>query len=109
MNTDTGRNYFVSTFFSKVRYRRPVSVRPTVHPSVCPSVRPPFTIYVDPNIYDIQKIYSLKPFSKFTCSMTRPQGFRIYPGREQRWPMLLKITKPITSTFSPEPLGIFGQ
>ena len=36
------------------------------------------------------------------------QNDKIQAGRESIWPLLLKITKPLKSAFSPEPLNIFG-
>ena len=63
----------------------------------------------------IQMTYSLKPlhpwFLNFTYSMTRLQGFRMIKFRlvgNQKWPLLLKIAKPLKSTFCQEPLDIFG-
>ena len=64
---------------------------------------------------NIQTYFSIKllhlQFSNFTWSMTCHQGLRIiklgqveYP----RWPPFLKIAKITKSTFSPEPLDIFG-
>ena len=64
---------------------------------------------------NIQTSFSIKLlhllFSNFTWSMTWHQGLRIiklgqveYP----RWPPLLQIAKITKSTFSPEPLDIFG-
>ena len=64
---------------------------------------------------NIQTSFSIKlshlQFSNYTWSMTCHQGLRIiklgqveYP----RWPPLLKIAKITKSTFSPEPLDIFG-
>ena len=64
---------------------------------------------------NIQTSFSIKllhlQFSNFTWSMTCHQGLRIiklgqveYP----KWPPLLKIAKITKSTFSPEPLDIFG-
>ena len=44
-------------------------------------------------------------------SMTRLQGFSKIKFRllgNQIWPLLLKIAKPLKSTFPPEPLDIFG-
>ena len=36
------------------------------------------------------------------------QKNKIQAAREQIWPLLLKIAKPLKSNFPPEPLGIFG-
>ena len=62
----------------------------------------------------IQMTYSLKSlhpwFSNLTCSMTRLQGFRKIKFRllgNQIWPLLLKIAKPLKSTFPHESLDIF--
>ena len=64
---------------------------------------------------NIQTSFSIKllhlQFSNFTWSMTSHQGLRnIKLGQVEypRWPPLLKIAKITKSTFSPEPLDIFG-
>ena len=36
------------------------------------------------------------------------QNDKIQAGGESIWPLLLKIAKPLKSTFLPEPLNIFG-
>ena len=63
----------------------------------------------------IQKTYSHKSLHpwilNFICSMIRFQGFRIVKFRRvenSRCPPLLKISKLIKSSFSPEGLSIFG-
>ena len=65
--------------------------------------------------WHLSPFYSLKPlhlwFSNFICSSMRLQGFRIIKFRlveNHNWPLLLKIGKPLNSTFLPEPLDIFG-
>ena len=64
---------------------------------------------------NIQKSFSTKllhlQFSNFTRSMTWHQGLRMIKlGQVQypRWPPLLKIANITKSTFSQEPLDIFG-
>ena len=37
------------------------------------------------------------------------QNNKIQAGRESIWPLLLKIAKPLKSTFPPEPLNIRGD
>ena len=36
------------------------------------------------------------------------QNDKIKAGQESVWPLLLKIAKPLKSTFPPEPVDIFG-
>ena len=58
--------------------------------------------------------YSLKPLypwvSNFTCSITRLQGFRrmkFSVCENRNLPLLLKVAKPLKSTFPPESLDIY--
>ena len=74
----------------------------------------PSKIYINPACKSIQMTDSQKPLhpwsSNYTCSMTRLQGFRMIIFRlvrNQIWPLLLKIAKPLKSTFTPEQLDIF--
>ena len=77
----------------------------------------PSKIYVNPGLAfkSIQMTYSLKPLHhmvlKFHMQHDKAAGLqnnKIQVGRESIWPLLLKIAKPLKSTFPPEPLNIFG-
>ena len=98
---------YCCTCFSSVRHRHLV-FRMSGRPSVFP-----FTIYVDPGF----EVHLNDFFSETTAPMNlkfhmiRLQSFRpvkVSLVENPKWPQILKIAKPIKSTFSPEWLGIFG-
>ena len=72
----------------------------------------PSKIYINPAFKSIQITYKTTAHVvlKFHMQQTRLQGFRMIKFRvvgNQRWPLLLKLAKPLKSTFPPEPLDIF--
>ena len=100
-------------YFSRMLYKRPPVFRPSVSMSVRPYVRSQFTSSLA--FKSLQMTYSLIPLhpwsSNFTCGMISLQGFRtrkLSLVENPRWPQVLKISKLLKSTFSPELLRIFG-